>query len=1492
TPENIELVIKKGLIKVVAPLLLDVASSVRNAAADLAIKYLGQSRILDILPRYLDLTTFGNDIVTAVLQCLIVVVEDNPPAMEKIKSNSEGQLQVLLSLESDEPSILLVKTLSAGVIINTCGGNISSLPGNVISQIISILAKTLSVDHRQACNQLSSNVPLPASDGKVAAPKGKAAQVLENHIKSVSQILDAQQNADDSLDGEESSDSEEMGDDEPPCNGESSILAEDKLPTEVLEALITLDIFDKIWTKTQLPAENVAMILKEYEGSSLIYKKLQNLQTRSLLCVNNMLASLPLDNLGGVNGVYKIWVEAGKLVFKQNSDAILLESATAVMRASLDKIKLRENGSTNGTVLFSDLAVSDLEMMFTGIRECNVPEIRSNLIRMIGLLALLLVNSLNETTANVICTITDFILDQAHKENEVWVLAEALDTIIDLYSEDETDVLAAKLNLVDKLSALAPIMKNKARQQKKLPKEFRVLVSTVISNLPRFIKYKKGRISEPDWYLYYYNWDKGKVESHAKAQNPSGQGTVESINITSCMWLSPDRILIGTDNGVIMMIENGELRQNCIFQAFDITEMSLKKVESTEGAEESGDKTSTSSKQETTSDQDSEGAGEVYPLLSTRMSELETEHTYQLRQAEATQAEKLKEVHEGYCAAIEELKEKNENLEDKTARMRKDYEQRLEDLAESKRQALREMNNMFEAKLEEKELVLQELQEQTDMEKREHETIKSSIEEDADREIIEIRTAYEVQLKEEKDANIEPKERTIRELRTQIDDMENEELKLLNFKHDLELKINQLTEKLSSAKKDFLSEADRNLTLKNTLKKIKIDLHNMTANFQDPMKLKLNVKENCTLLTEINNLRTELKSTRTRCFQMESILGLSARYIPPATARAKLKHVTEDREQLDEKFKQKIEGGKTFVIKNQADFARELLPLYYKHNNMASFIRQLNMYGFHKITSVENGGLRYEKDEIEFSHPCFVKNQSYLLEHIKRKIANPKTIVTSGESGEKILIKPELMNKVLTDVKQMKGKQESLDAKFSAMKQENEALWREVAILRQKHIKQQQIVNNLIQFLMSLVQPARPNNANSNNVGVKRPYQLMINSAAHNHGEGAYPGRVKNIKLDKDSILEDINEDNQEDGPTIHELAHDDVLHSEIAEDSLNPANFVSIDTEIPCSFSPHNPNSMQIYPVTKVNSTLPQTLDVQPVVTSPSPTIVNPTSPLDQTVLDQVFIDPSTIIREKMRKTPRNTNKQVKKMTPANSFNNLNPAADPKLPADIFADDDSVENCLGAGDSIFQSALHNAETDPMVSTSKDKMFGGINIKVEKGVNPKTSKKSKKSNKDTPQLNLADIKTELQDDLDWNNMSLATVNNNSDVNRFNSMTDIDDHLDSMQTDIESLRELLRSDSYALDTNTLMGLFGSDDPFYGLSYNPVDERAKASNSAEGNQLMSYTGNMIPCLEDMNLELLENSQEAVSPSPSPSPSPSNCTLNTPQVQVASPAFPQKR
>ncbi|XP_045528350.1 HEAT repeat-containing protein 3 [Pieris brassicae] len=476
-------------------------------SSDLAVKYLTESRILDILPRYLDIATFGSDIVIAVLQCILVVVEDNNVGIKKIHLATEQNFKGFLLLDSNEPQILLIKTLAAGIVINICNGNIASLPVDVVSQIMQILAKTLLIDHRMACNQLSSSVPLQNGAGKIVQTKGKDTLVLQNQIKAVTHMLDAQQSAieilanicscedDDEMEGDESSESEENIEDDLITNGET-LHSEDKLPPEVLEAMISLELFDKVWSRTQLPAENVLLILKEYEESLLVYKKIHNLQTRALLCVNNILMALPIDKLGGVNSVYRIWVDAGKLVFKQNSDNLnLVESATAVMRAALDKIKFRENGNINNdSGLFSDLALTDIEIMLNGIKDCQVPEIRSNLIRMIGILALLLVNNINDTTTTVICTITEFLLDQAHKENEVWVLAEAIDTLVDLYSEDETDEIAAKVKLVEKLSILSPILKNKSRQQRKLPKEYKVLVSTVSSNLPRFIKYKKARI--------------------------------------------------------------------------------------------------------------------------------------------------------------------------------------------------------------------------------------------------------------------------------------------------------------------------------------------------------------------------------------------------------------------------------------------------------------------------------------------------------------------------------------------------------------------------------------------------------------------------------------------------------------------------------------------------------------------------------------------------------------------------------------------------------------------------------------------------------------------------------------------------------------------------------------------------------------------------------------------------------------------------------------
>ena len=49
---------------------------------------------------------------------------------------------------------------------------------------------------------------------------------------------------------------------------------------------------------------------------------------------------------------------------------------------------------------------------------------------------------------------------------------------------------------------------------------------------------------------------------------------------------------------------------------------------------------------------------------------------------------------------------------------------------------------------------------------------------------------------------------------------------------------------------------------------------------------------------------------------------------------------------------------------------------------MGSFVRQLNMYGFRKMTNIENCGLRPESDDVSFRHPDFVRGQErQLREH-------------------------------------------------------------------------------------------------------------------------------------------------------------------------------------------------------------------------------------------------------------------------------------------------------------------------------------------------------------------------------------------------------------------------------------------------------------------------------------------------------------------------------
>ena len=85
------------------------------------------------------------------------------------------------------------------------------------------------------------------------------------------------------------------------------------------------------------------------------------------------------------------------------------------------------------------------------------------------------------------------------------------------------------------------------------------------------------------------------------------------------------------------------------------------------------------------------------------------------------------------------------------------------------------------------------------------------------------------------------------------------------------------------------------------------------------------------------------------------------------------------------------DDGKSFVIKDSNLFSVTILPRLFKHSNYASFVRQLNKYGFHKIKQQNSININTSKkdgiinNQNIFKNSFFQKGRSDLLKNIKRQ---------------------------------------------------------------------------------------------------------------------------------------------------------------------------------------------------------------------------------------------------------------------------------------------------------------------------------------------------------------------------------------------------------------------------------------------------------------------------------------------------------------------------
>ena len=181
------------------------------------------------------------------------------------------------------------------------------------------------------------------------------------------------------------------------------------------------------------------------------------------------------------------------------------------------------------------------------------------------------------------------------------------------------------------------------------------------------------------------------------------------------------------------------------------------------------------------------------------------------------------------------------------------------------------------------------------------------------------------------------------------------------------------------------------------------------------------------------------------------------------------------------------DNGTSFIIPNSQALAQQILGRHFKHNNFPSFVRQLNMYGFHKVPHLNHGVLHNDglPEVWEFVNPNFRRDAPDEMKRIIRKKGEAEKArsvakqqhspITPISPSSTRLSDPADIAIVRAELHQLASRQNMIRDELLRLSSSTEGLWKYALETRLRYEQQQLKLDNIIRVLSDVFRKQRPN---------------------------------------------------------------------------------------------------------------------------------------------------------------------------------------------------------------------------------------------------------------------------------------------------------------------------------------------------------------------------------------------------------------------------------